>query len=83
MNPEVEILEMARKFISGEDRSMGFVSSMEEFAVEKLSDSRMFEFLAEGLSLYRPWAGTPYWSEADMVQMLEDFVAEFGIAEEP
>jgi hypothetical protein len=82
VSPEEEILEMARKFISGEDRSMGFVASMEKLAVEHLSDSEMFEFLAEGVSLYRPWAGVPYWSEEDMVQLMEDFVNEFGDSEE-
>jgi hypothetical protein len=77
MNPVKEILEMARRFISDEDRSMGFVMNMENFAVEHLLDSEMFEFLAEGMSLYRPWAGPPYWSEEDMVQLMKDFVREF------
>ncbi|NEB02079.1 hypothetical protein [Streptomyces sp. SID13726] len=80
MNPLEEILEMARKFISGEDRSMEYVTSMEGFAVEHFMDSEVFEFLAEGMSLYRPWGGPPYWSERDMIQLLEDFVREFGTA---
>ncbi|GAA0334689.1 hypothetical protein ACKI1I_33165 [Streptomyces turgidiscabies] len=82
MNPVEETLEMARKFISGEDRSMGFVASMENIVVEHLSDSEVFEFLAEGISLYRPWAGAPYWSEEDMIQLMEDFVKEFGPSED-
>lgn len=82
MNPVAEILEMAQKFISGQDRSMGFIASMENLLVEHLSDSEAFEFLAEGISLYRPWAGVPYWSERDMVQLMEDFVKEFGESEE-
>ncbi|MGW0801275.1 hypothetical protein [Streptomyces sp. NPDC002692] len=82
MNPKAEILAMARRFISGDDRSLTFVNSMEGFAIEHLSDSDEFEFLSEGMSLYRPWAGQPYWSEADMVEMLEDFVKEFGEPEE-
>ncbi|MGW7011598.1 hypothetical protein ACWGBJ_13465 [Streptomyces sp. NPDC054951] len=73
---------MAHKFISGEDRSMNFATSMESFTVEHFLDSEVFEFLAEGLSLYRPWEGPPYWSERDMLQLLEDFVREFGTAEE-
>ncbi|MFI6341116.1 hypothetical protein [Streptomyces sp. NPDC050535] len=81
MNPGEEILAMARKFISGDDRSMGFIASMEKVVVENLPDSDMFEFLAEGISLYRPWAGAPYWSEGDMVQLMEDFVQEFGGSE--
>lgn len=56
---------------------MEFVASMEAFAIEHLLDTEVFEYLAEGLSLYRPWAGSPYWSEEDMVQLLEAFVAEF------
>ncbi|WP_226487481.1 hypothetical protein [Streptomyces parvulus] len=78
MSPEKEILKMARTFISGEDRSMVFVGQMERFATEYLLDSEMFEFLAEGLSLYRPWAGSPYWSESDMQQLLCNFTQEFG-----
>ncbi|MFI7295519.1 hypothetical protein [Streptomyces sp. NPDC050121] len=61
---------------------MGFIASMEKLAVEQLSDSEAFEFLAEGLSLYRPWAGVPYRSEEDMVHLLNDFVREFGDPEE-
>lgn len=83
MNPVEDILEMARKFISGEDRSMNFVASMENFTVEHLLDSEVFEFLAEGMSLYRPWAGPPYWSEGDMVELMEDFVKEFGPSHKP
>ncbi|MFD3505385.1 hypothetical protein ACFWWT_47975 [Streptomyces sp. NPDC058676] len=82
MNPLEEILEMARKFILGEDRSMDFVKSIEDFTVEHFLDSKVFEFLAEGMSLYRPWGGSPYWSERDMLQLLEDFVREFGPAGE-
>jgi hypothetical protein len=78
VKPEEKMLEMARTFISGEDRSMTFVASMEGFATEHLLDSEMFDFLAEGLSLYRPWAGLPYWSEEDMVQLMKDFLREFG-----
>ncbi|RDD83917.1 hypothetical protein DVZ84_38060 [Streptomyces parvulus] len=69
---------MAGTFISGEDRSMAFVGQMEDFALEYLPDSEMLEFLAEGLSLYRPWAGSPYWSESEMRQLLCDFTQEFG-----
>lgn len=78
MKPQEELLSMARKFISGDDRSMEFVASIESFALEHLLDSEMFEFLTEGLSLYRPWAGSPYWTEEDMLQLMKDFVAEFG-----
>ncbi|MEU3516140.1 hypothetical protein ABZ770_12770 [Streptomyces sp. NPDC006654] len=77
MNPVEEILKMARKFISGEDRSMGFVASMESFLVEHLLDTQEFDFLAEGMSLYRPWAGPPYWTEEDMLHLMKDFVKEF------
>jgi hypothetical protein len=80
VNPLEEILGMARKFISGEDRSMDFVTSMEDFVTEHFLDSEVFEFLAEGMSLYRPWGGPPYWSESDMLQLLEDFVREFESA---
>ncbi|MET8168479.1 hypothetical protein ABZT34_30175 [Streptomyces sp. NPDC005329] len=59
---------------------MDFVTSMEGFVVEHFLDSEVFEFLAEGMSLYRPWAGSPYWSERDMLQLLEEFVREFEIA---
>ncbi|MFF1439261.1 hypothetical protein [Streptomyces sp. NPDC058295] len=82
MNPLEEILEMAHKFISGEDRSIDFVAPMEGFTVEHFLDSEVVEFLAEGMSLYRPWEGTPYWSEREMLQLLEDFVREFGTAGE-
>jgi hypothetical protein len=78
VNPVREIVEMAQKFISGEDRSVDFIASMEAFVIEYLLDTEVFEFLAEGISLYRPWAGSPYWSEGDMVQLLRDFVQEFG-----
>jgi hypothetical protein len=78
VNPVKEVLGMAQKFISGEDRSMDFIASIEAFIVEHLLDTEVFEFLAEGMSLYRPWAGAPYWSEEDMVQLLRDFVTEFG-----
>jgi hypothetical protein len=78
VNPIEEILEMARKFISGEDRSMGFIASMEDFVVQHFLDSEVFEFLAEGMSLYRPWAGSPYWTEGDMVHLMEDFVKKYG-----
>ncbi|SCE01119.1 hypothetical protein GA0115239_11581 [Streptomyces sp. BpilaLS-43] len=74
---------MARKFISGEDRSMDLIASVESVAVEHLLESEVFEFLAEGISLYRPWAGAPYWSESDMVQLMEEFVREFGDADKP
>lgn len=83
MRPTEEIIGMAQKFISGEDRSMGFVASMENVAVEHLADFEVFEFLTEGMSLYRPWAGSPYWAEEDMVQLLEGFVKEFGSLREP
>ncbi|MFC9650678.1 hypothetical protein [Streptomyces sp. NPDC056937] len=82
MNPVEEILKMARKFIFGEDRFMGYITSMGNLAVKHLSDSEMFEFLTEGISLYRPWAGAPYWSEQDMVRLMEDFVREFGGSDE-
>ncbi|MGW7170909.1 hypothetical protein ACWGH3_37660 [Streptomyces sp. NPDC054884] len=81
MNPVEEILRMAQKFISGEDRSMGFIATVEDFTVEHFADSEVFEFLAEGLSLYRPWAGSPYWSEEDMVQLMTDFMKEFTPSE--
>lgn len=78
MSPEKELLCMAQRFISGEDRSMEFVTAMENFTSECLLDSEMFEFLTDAFSLYRPWAGAPYWSEEDMVRLLREFVAEFG-----
>ncbi|MBF8174977.1 hypothetical protein IW294_29985 [Streptomyces olivaceus] len=78
MNPEEEILKMAQTFISGEDRSMAFVGKMESFVLTYLLDSEMFDFLAEGISLYRPWAGSPYWSESDMQQLLCAFTQEFN-----
>ncbi|MET9143431.1 MULTISPECIES: hypothetical protein [unclassified Streptomyces] len=78
MNPREEVLDMARRFVSGEDRSMAFVASMEDFATEHLLNTEAFEFLAEGISLYRPWAGTPYWSEREMVQLMKEFIEEFG-----
>ncbi|MFE9826900.1 hypothetical protein ACFYSH_33100 [Streptomyces sp. NPDC005791] len=82
MSPTGETLEMARKFISGEDRSTGFIASMESFVIEHLLDTEVFEFLAEGISLYRPWVGPPYWSEKEMIYLMETFVREFGHAEE-
>ncbi|MEU5112650.1 hypothetical protein AB0G64_14220 [Streptomyces longwoodensis] len=78
MKSEEELLSMARRFIAGDDRSMEFVTSIEKFALEHLIDSEMFEFLTEGLSLYRPWAGSPYWTEEDMLQLMKDFVTEYG-----
>lgn len=55
---------------------MDFVASVENFIVEHFLDGEIFEFLAEGVSLYRPWVGSPYWSEEEMLQLMEDFVKE-------
>ncbi|GAA2932655.1 hypothetical protein [Streptomyces enissocaesilis] len=67
-----ELKEMAQRFVDGEDRSMNLVNRMEDILVEHFLDSDLFESLGEGLAMYRPGAGHPYWSEPEIVQLFSE-----------
>ncbi|MGW1835644.1 hypothetical protein [Streptomyces sp. NPDC002067] len=72
MTPNTELIEMIDEFLSGRDRSMNSIRKIENTLIEHFLDSEVFEFLAEPISLYRPWEGTPYIGEQEMAQVLSE-----------
>lgn len=70
MTPRQQLLSVIDAYRSGADRSVDAIGKLEAILIQHYVDSEIFEYLAEPVSLYRPFCGDPYVGEEEMNEIL-------------